>query len=582
MDLKQFSFPLNAYAAMLLWAEGRVDYLHYGLFESIDEPIWQAQERASRRLWAQMPPPCRVLEVGVGLGDTLARLRQRGYDAVGITPEPAQANAVHERHGAELAVHVDRLEDFAPEGAPFDLMVLQESAQYIQPLALFEAADRLLSRERASIVLMDEFALDRESDNDFGLHLWPHFVDLAKRFGWHVVHEEDVTHLALLTVDVLLRLTGIHGGRLRSELGVGEAELLGLDQSNRRYAGCYGRGIYGYKVLRLERCGIKPLRPVSLDAQRAPAMRALFQQVFGRQMGPAEWEWKYGGGRGRGIGLASRDDQMLAFYGGLSRPLWLFGRPALGCQVCDVMVADDARSSLTRRGPMHDVAATFLEAEIGWGRPHAVGFGFPTVRALEVAERLGLYQRVDEMVQLRWLGHAPQNLSGGNWRGELMPAAALPALASDIDAVWSAMAVDLGSSVLGVRDAAWLTQRYATKPDFAYEALLLRSWPRGELAGLLVFRRQEDHLEVLDLCGPPTMWPRLIELARSEAARSAAAQGIKAWVTRSHAHLIAQVGDGVLTDPLDMIIPANAYTPGLAPSALAGHWFLMAGDTDFR
>ena len=92
MTAREFSFPLNVYGALLEWTQGRLDHLHYGLFDRADEPVIQAQERASERLWAQMPPPCRVLEVGIGVGTTLQRLRERGYDPLGVTPEPAQAD----------------------------------------------------------------------------------------------------------------------------------------------------------------------------------------------------------------------------------------------------------------------------------------------------------------------------------------------------------------------------------------------------------------------------------------------------------------------------------------------------------
>ena len=40
-------------------------------------------------------------------------------------------------------------------------MLLQESAQYIAPQALFDAADRLLVHDRATMLVMDEFALRR-------------------------------------------------------------------------------------------------------------------------------------------------------------------------------------------------------------------------------------------------------------------------------------------------------------------------------------------------------------------------------------------------------------------------------------
>ena len=580
-----FSFPLNIYAAMLAWSEGRVDYLHYGLFECVDEPIWQAQERASAQLWAQMPPPCRVLEVGIGLGHTLKQLHERGFNAVGITPEAAQVAEVRAQQGAGLAIEMITLEAYAPTGPRFDLMVLQESAQYIQPLALFEAADRLLNSEHATLLVMDEFALHRRSDADFGLHLLPHFKELATRHGWRLVHEQDVTAQARLTIDVLQALTQTHWQRSQEELDIGEDELQALMQSNDRYGANYRDCIFGYRVLKFERAAAPSLRPVALDESRAPAVRALFQRVFGRELGLAEWHWKYGNGRGRGIGLAQRDGRLQAFYGGLTRPLRLFGQPALGCQVCDVMVEPGTHGSLARQGPMQQVAATFLEAEIGWARPHAVGFGFPTDRALGVAERLGLYRRVDEMVQLRWVALKQLTLEGCVDRIDLAGMQPGDELWQVLDTLWAAMAQGLEASVLGVRDPAWLRYRYGQKPDVVYTALLVRAAPGTRFMGLVVIRAHADRLEVLDLLGPLADLPNLIEATRHAASTSADAAGrthVTCWVTVSHAALLMRMGDGVVRDNLDLFVPANAHTPGVSPEALSGRWFLTAGDTDFR
>ncbi len=591
--LLQLSFPLNVYAAMLVWSEGRVDYLHYGLFNSVDEPIWQAQERASQRLWAQMPPPCSVLEVGIGLGHTLARLGQRGYQAMGITPEAAQAAYAQAEQGGNLSISISMLEDFAPPGPRFDLMLLQESAQYIQPLALFEAADRLLNSERATLLVMDEFALTRASDADFGLHLLPHFKALAQRFGWQLAHEEDVTAAALLTLDVLQTLTQRYASRLRQELGLGDAELAGLDASNARYAHNYKTGVTGYRVLRFERQTAPALRPVVMDghgaatAPQALAMRALFQRVFGREMAAPEWQWKYGQGHGSGVALAARDGSFKAFYGGLSRRVRLFGQPARACQVCDVMVEPSARRSLQRQGPGHQLGASLLEAQIGWARPHAVGFGFPTDRALRVSEKLGLYERADEMVQLRWPlpGRLAKVLGAVSARCATLNLQALEEGHphwNALQAAWAAMAADLQGSALGVRDPAWLRYRYAQKPGADYEALMLRAALSGVAAGVVVFRRHASHIELLDVVARTSRMPALVAALRREAATGPTPKPVLAWMTASHAHLLRQPGDAAVQEPLNLFVPANAHSPGVSPAALRGHWFLTAGDTDFR
>src|SRR5207302_9727632 len=70
---RDFYYPLNVLLHLLTLEEGRVDYLHYGLFEDTGEPIRAAQERSTELLLSRLPAlPGRLLDVGVGLGTTLS------------------------------------------------------------------------------------------------------------------------------------------------------------------------------------------------------------------------------------------------------------------------------------------------------------------------------------------------------------------------------------------------------------------------------------------------------------------------------------------------------------------------------
>src|SRR5437588_4097562 len=144
---------------ILTHEEGGVRYLHYGLFERADESIDAAQERSTELLLSRLPPPpARLLDVGVGLGTTLARLIELGYHAEGITPDAQQATMAavpvtvtsFEEYGAPPSRRLDRRRPAAAEGAkdgdrtagedagvPFDVILFQESSQSIDSDALF-------------------------------------------------------------------------------------------------------------------------------------------------------------------------------------------------------------------------------------------------------------------------------------------------------------------------------------------------------------------------------------------------------------------------------------------------------------
>ena len=143
------------------------------------------------------------------------------------------------------------------------------------------------------------------------------------------------------------------------------------------------------------------------------------------------------------------------------------------------------------------------------------------------------------------------------------------------------MAEAFGGSVLGVRDAVWLHYRYGQKPGFEHALLCLRSRLTQTCIGVAVMRRHADHLELLDLLGEPQYFPPLIAAARL-AAHAAGLPSVVTWITASHQHHLVQPGEPVLAHKLNIFVPANAHTPGLAAATLRDRWFLMAGDTDFH
>ena len=335
-------------------------------------------------------------------------------------------------------------------------------------------------------------------------------------------------------------------------------------------------------------CGSGRLEPDQAPAQRlvqvdpdyATQACELFGDVFGHAMTGAHWQWKYGGGRGRAVGLL-RGDALVAHYGGVSRRIAYFGRPALACQVCDVMVSKGANTALHRRGPIYQVAATFLEHEIGWHQPHLLGYGFPSARAFGVAQRQGLYAAVDSIVCASWpavdaprgprrvcevLGSADRTLGERHRR--------------TIDALWQRMAAALSDRIVGVRDAAWLQHRYLAHPTLRYQVLLLRRpWTRRTL-GVLVTRAHERHLDVLDLIAAPADFGELIALARRRAA-AVGLERVDCWITQSQLQYLSDIDAPVLSAvPTGIVVPANVHTPGPV-NEVRDRWFLLAGDADF-
>lgn len=244
---RDFYYPLNVFMHILTHEEGTVRYLHYGFFEREGESIADAQERSTRMLFERLPPPpARVLDVGAGLGTTLRKLTDAGYDAEGITPDEKQIALIRERDPA-ARVHCARFETFEP-GSTYDAVIFQESSQYIEPRALFDRAADLTR----TVIVLDEFSL-RPIDAPGALHLLSNFVAAAADTGFRVAEEVDVSQRASPTIAWFNERLPRYRDRVIADLRLTSQHVDDMIGSGEVYARRYAEGVYGYRVLVLRR-----------------------------------------------------------------------------------------------------------------------------------------------------------------------------------------------------------------------------------------------------------------------------------------------------------------------------------------
>ena len=248
LPYRDFLYPLNVFMHILTNEEGGVANLHYGFFEEADEAISVAQERSTELLLRRLPPPpARLLEVGIGLGTTLARLTRQGYDVEGITPDVKQIEVVRSRHGDSVRAHAAAFESFDAQGT-YDCIIFQESAQYIDAEQLFSKARDLTS----FVVVLDEFAL-RPLDTPGALHSRERFLSAAEKNGFRVDEELDVSAKAAPTIEYFTRRLPSWRERLIQDLGLTSAQIDELIESGKTYADRYRSGEYGYRLFTFRR-----------------------------------------------------------------------------------------------------------------------------------------------------------------------------------------------------------------------------------------------------------------------------------------------------------------------------------------
>jgi cyclopropane fatty-acyl-phospholipid synthase-like methyltransferase len=249
LPYRDFLYPLNVLTHIILREEGEVPYLHYGLFDATHTSLLQAQERSTAILFEQLPaPPGRLLEVGVGLGTTLDRLRRRGYEITGITPDTVQIAFARRLFGDDLPVLAVRLEDLSPQPAgPFDTIFFQESSQYIPHEALFARAAELLSKD-GRLVIVDEFAV-KPLDQPGALQQFESLLAAASGHRFKLLLEEDYSRDAAPTIDYFLERLPAYRASIISELHLTDQHVDDLIASGRSYRERYDDGTYVYRLL---------------------------------------------------------------------------------------------------------------------------------------------------------------------------------------------------------------------------------------------------------------------------------------------------------------------------------------------
>ncbi|MGB5834352.1 MAG: GNAT family N-acetyltransferase [Thiohalocapsa sp.] len=298
----------------------------------------------------------------------------------------------------------------------------------------------------------------------------------------------------------------------------------------------------------------------------------LFRDSFGAEYDAALWRWKFAAERGRAV-VAKRDGRLVAHYGSTKRTISFFGRTGSALQICDVMVDPNERGVMTKKGAMFITTATFLELYLGLER-HTVAYGFPNRRHMVLGAKLGLYAEVARMMEVRW----PVSSSARRHALHTTPLD-LEQEAKSIDRSWNAMRASLQDAVCVIRDRDYIRYRYSQHPLKRYEVLCVRSGLLKSLKGVIVLRKDQADCELLDIVAPLKNISLLISAAKLTAS-SWGCSSLYCWITESFAQRFVQA-DGTMND-LGIVVPTSVWVPRPEPQKMAGKWWLMSGDTEFR
>lgn len=588
--LQQLLYPLNIYAAAMQRDQGRISYLSYGW---VDDELSQAvvpldaQEAMAEKILALINKPAgsRILDVGCGTGELLLAMSARDYDLHGID---CNAEAVKLTRQTLLdggtAAQITQA-DFAQywqsmEGGSFDVIVLQNSFRYFPPALVFAAAMHLLA-PAGRLIISEEFIVEQEAQRKpRELPVLDYTLAEAERNGLQLSRRMDLTAgVTGFMQDFCDRLQQ-QAGELIADQVVSEADwqrLLPFMQSD---LSAMKEGRRTHQLLQYDMPVYDPdkvpLRPLIIPAEfkSSEDYAALFEACFDTPFCPKLWQWKYGEGRGASI-AASKGNRVVAHYGGMIRAIEYFGVRESAVQIGDVMVLPQERGFFSRSGLFFRTAAAMLEEYAGYSAKHLLGFGFPNIKAMHVAQRLKLYQKTDDLVSLtldsltesdNGADEAVQSVKVGQWES-----------INDhlLDQLWERMKESLLDSIVGVRDADYLRFRYQQRPGQTYHLLIVDE--KGKTPGVVIYRGHGEQDMVMDVIAAANDVAAVLEAAMQY--RKEQGREMFYWLTRGQLRRIKT--ENFLIADTAIQIPCNAWSRGPARDVLKEAWWLTAGDTDF-
>lgn len=560
--------------------------VHYGLFEPAVANLGAAQRALAAAL-------LEAVSHGVAAP---ARLGVFGPSAAGLCEQfTSNGDAALKSESVDLFA-----EGFTP--ASFDCLLLEGSYRSIDQLTLLSNARQLLV-PGGRLSILNEFI---EDDSAIEISPLPNLSScrqLATRLGFNVESERDLSASALRSI-----MTFEEAARhlMASRMADSSAELSGSPQAadfeqvlaelafaEREYRSTRRR--LRLITLTAGEGGQRETSQESEDSEYARAeygdkasfaageVAGLFEKSFGHAFDEALWHWKYEMGAGRCVAArAERGGELVAHYGGAPRAIRYFGRDALAIQPCDVMVMPERRTRYGKGSLFFKVAATFLEREIGNTVDHLLGFGFPNNKTMRLAIRLGLYEKTDDFVELRYpvpsIGDA-EGFTLSDFDGNEVQHR------EQLDGLWQAMREHTTAGIIGLRDFDYIDYRYLQHPHRGRYSLKWLKDSQGDARALVVYKRHGEAWLLMDLICVPAAASELLGALNQLLASAAQIQGeaprqLLVWITQGWASQLLSAGATV--HDLGIEIPCNAWNPGPPSALLYGKWWLTAGDMDFQ
>ncbi len=465
----------------------------------------------------------------------------------------------------------------------YQLVAVEGSIRYLDQLPMFTAVRKML-RNNGSVLLFGEYLDDDSAIARSELANLSSLKQLSERLGFQLQLEEQ--HSDAAAAGLRLFIESVEKSReelLQKKLLTAERlDALQAELNWMRKEFATGRRCF--KIFRFNKLVNPPgeyaqAEYSDIHSFEPEEVKQLFEASFGVDFDPQLWHWKYQLGQGTCVVAREAPGRaIVSHYGGAPRKIDYFGKPQMAIQPCDVMVLPEVRRQYGKNSLFFKTAATFLEREIGNTVNQLLGFGFPNQKAMNIALRLGLYEKTDDFVEVTY----PDTFaSDSEYKIEDV----------DIDNaqhcryienLWQAMRVGFHEGIIGVRDASYLRYRYFDHPFAArgqFERIFIVPVEAAEPLAMAVLKEHDQHRLLMDVLCPHEHLLEVLALISHYSHFGSPNMPLKLWITRAWLNIVEAPGSTV--NELGIEIPCNSWNPGPSSTVLYGAWWLTAGDMDF-
>lgn len=589
---KPTSLSLLSRVLELEFGESRLQ--HYGLFEdssaaTLDAGIslLEGQQRFAAEL-AELVEKTAADALVLIVGDTILPLAKSLAEA---------GKSVHWFGSKSLLdTQINSLENFQYAGDDFvasttlsvvDVLIYAGSIRYLDQMALLSKSRDLLG-ESGQLILFSEFLVDDSRIEYSELPNLSSFNRISKRLGFEQLEDRDLSASAAHSLELLRPLLEKHAAALVRETAVDaklleelqtEFALMQDEFSNGR------RGFYLYVLRREPNSACKWADAEFSDIQsfRPLEIVELFEKSFNVDFDEEIWDWKYVQGDGKSVvARLNKQGDIVAHYGGSPRKIVYFGEASMAIQPCDVMVDPSIRTQYGKGSLFFEMAATFLEREIGNTVTHLLGFGFPNQKTMNISKRLGLYEKTDDFIEIVYpVSKTSEELP--RHHASIEDYDPLDAASrEELDSLWVAMKNDYRDGIIGVRDAEYIQHRYVNHPfskTKQYRCVIIRADSSKPALAFAVMKEHEGDKLLMDLICPAALMKSAISILIQELSRDERVAALRLWLTSSGKDKVFT--DGAVVNELGIEIPCNNWNPGPSAALLHEAWWLTAGDMDF-